>query len=323
MTVRAFIVMAALAGCGQPTPLLCNDNAPCLGGVCIAQYCADPDLTCESGYRYGDSAGPNAGECTGSGNGGGSGGGSGDGGESFGDQVAMLVLDGSPTTVNAATAQDDVAPSCATAGGVDVMFQANVTVGGVLYVDTLGTSFDAVLAVYAGTCADVKLSGAADDACISTGPNACSATTKQWATLVAPGSYCFVVDQATSNATHATATVRAKLGPPAAPAQMGANTATTCGRDYWPANCAGDNGEDATWFFSACGGSFSVDPVSPTTWVGDLQVFGLGAAPVICDLGANGAPFSLAQPGPAWVVAHEIDTSACTTNLTISITRQP
>lgn len=73
--MRTMILLAlALGGCLRQTQFQCDTDSACgAGGVCESTgFCSFIDKNCDSGRRYGDSAGANAGQCT-------SGGGSGSG----------------------------------------------------------------------------------------------------------------------------------------------------------------------------------------------------------------------------------------------------
>jgi hypothetical protein len=302
--VRAFIVMAALAGCGEPTPLFCLDDSTCSGGVCIDKFCAQSDLACLSGYRYHESAGEKAGECTGEGNGGG-GSGSSDGGTGVADPVQTLPPGEGGATVNASEANDDIRPPCATnPTGRDVMFEITVVSGLTrLYVDTFLTSFDVVLAVYEGACASIS-SATNPLGCVNaTSADACDTRTMMWSQNVRPGTHCIVVDQAGMGAA-AAIHVRAIHGPPAITASVGVTSGTTCGHDAFdPGNlCTVPNGPDETWFFKACSGTYNA--ATPVGWPGEIEAR-TETVKYDCDLGESGADFTFTKPGPVWLIAHQ------------------
>lgn len=307
MTARAFIVMAALAGCGQPKPLHCNDDSPCLDGVCIDSYCAVQDVTCASGYRYDQSAGDYADECTMSGHGGGWG--SGNGGDTITETVYALTTDGAANPVPASTATDDVDPTCAHPDGRDVMYELTLPARQRVYLDTFASTYNVVLAVYSGAC---KSSAKSQIACVSSGPGACDAQTMQWSGDLNAGTYCIVVDQP-AIASPQLASVRALVGQPDIPtARVGSNLVDTCADDAWPSGCYVGNAEDATWFFMACGNtSWSVS--APMTWTGDLEARTLRNEVLDCYAGADIITFNLAMPGPVWLIAHTDPARVCGT----------
>ncbi|HEY5948188.1 MAG TPA: hypothetical protein VIV40_21980 [Kofleriaceae bacterium] len=321
MKAAAFIVMVALAGCSEPTPLVCANNAACGGGICIAGACADPDGSCASGYRYHESAGALAGTCTG-GQGSGGGSGSGNGSGASVDPIYGLALGESGNLIDASDAKDEIQPSCAAVGGVDVMYEYTVPLLSRLYLDTYGSTFDVVLAVYQGACGP---SMTALD-CVATGARACDARTKQWSAIVQPGTYCIVVDQPAA-APARLANVRAMLAPPGPTGAIGANVASTCGHDEWgpsPANCVVDDGSDASWFFMSCGGTWLASTCS-TSYPGDLEAVTISSASMGCEYGCDaangidGLHYTLSKPGPVWLVAHLSSTSACgTVSVTVS-----
>lgn len=68
--MRTMILLAlALGGCLRQTQFQCDTDSACgAGGVCESTgFCSFIDKNCDSGRRYGDSAGTNAGQCTGGG----------------------------------------------------------------------------------------------------------------------------------------------------------------------------------------------------------------------------------------------------------------
>lgn len=301
--------MVALAGCSEPMPLPCADNATCSGGVCIDGFCADADTTCASGFRYHESAGSLAGDCTA-----GAGSGTGNAGS---DMFYALSTDGAPTAVDASAAHDDIKPQCAAAGGVDVMFDVSVPSGLTrLYVDTTQTDYDIVLAIYDGPCASTAKT---EIACIASGANSCDSRTKQWSEILQPGAYCVVIDQPAPAAAHV-ATARAITGPPSIAGRIGANSASTCGHNEWyPAsNCiVQDDIEDTSWFFMGCSGTWHVTAAS--AWIGDLEALTLGV-PLACGDRVAGITYTQTKPGPWWLVAHQDSSQACGT-LTATVTK--
>ena len=67
--MRMLILALALGGCLRQTQFQCDTDTSCgTGGVCESSgFCSFIDKNCDSGRRYGDSAGPSAGQCTGGG----------------------------------------------------------------------------------------------------------------------------------------------------------------------------------------------------------------------------------------------------------------
>ena len=309
MKALAIIVAAVVAGCGQPTPLQCAGIATCgTAGVCVAGYCAEPDPTCTTGLRYHESAGELAGECTTGGEGSGSGGGGGSGSSEI-----LKLLDSN--VVDASAARDDVQPSCGVPGGRDVMFDVTISSSQRLYVDTFGTGYGVVLAIYAGTCA--SLTPASNDAfCVAT---SCSAYVKQWSELLAPGSYCVVVDESDPLDPATQLVVRSKLGPasPRGIASTGSvmlNTSTTCTANQLQATCNADSGGEASWFFMTCGGvNLVADTCDDADYQGYITAFGLGPTALACVDGCTTETINvrLSAPSPVWVVADDIASVSC------------
>jgi hypothetical protein len=271
--------------------------------LCIDQYCAESDLACASGYRYHESAGERAGECT-AGSWGSGGGGSDGGGEPFADPVTTVPPGELGVSVDASTAQHDVTPSCATnPTGRDVMFEITVPASlPRLYVDTYETQFDIVLAVYEGSCATIT--PARELGCVnSTSPHACDSRTMQWAANVRAGVHCIVVDQAAAGSP-TSAHVRGLYGPTAQTAELGTTSGTTCGHNaFTPAGaCSVPNGPDETWFFMGCQGLYTA--MTDVSWPGEIEARTENVQ-YDCAQGEVGADFTLARPGPVWLIAHQ------------------
>lgn len=305
---RAITVMALLAaGCGEPQALPCFDDGVCGGGQCVEGFCADHDSACASGLRYHESAGELAGECT-------FGGGSGGKGDGSGSATDIYVL-GESNTVNAATARDDITPSCAAPGGKDVMFDVDVRTPSRLYVDTYGTTYGVVLAVYDGTCAALT-PGSLELACAYA---TCGPTTQQWSEILGPGAYCVVVDQLSAQEPAGALVVRSRLGLPSPLGNDAAdgnlqNIGTTCGPDLVQASCNAQSAGDASWFFMTCGQkTFWVDTCDDLAFEGYVTAFGLGRTALACTPGCSGPAMQLvlSTPSPFWVVADDIASVAC------------
>lgn len=303
------MVLAVVVGCGEPTPLPCNNDLACGGGACIEGFCAVPDGSCSSGLRYHESAGALAGECAaGSGDGSGSGGGS---GLPVTGEIEML---GDVTVIDASTARDDIKPSCAVTGGRDVMFDVTIRGSQRLYVDTFGTSYGVVLAVYSGTCA-VLTPQSFDAFCVAT---SCNATTMQWSEVLAAGDYCVVVDQSVPNAPAGQLVVRSKVGPPSPVGNLFnrtnlLNIGSTCAPDQMQASCNPASAGEVSWFFMTCGGTLNADTCDDADYQGYLTAFGLGAAPLACTDGCVGPSINttLAAPSPLWIVADDVASTSC------------
>ena len=303
MKAAAVIVVAALVGCGDLVPLPCTGagNGVCRAeGMCINGFCANADGSCASGYRFDDSAGSLGGTCADPGGGSGSGSGS----ENFADDPVQLAPNETFMVVDASHAVNDIEPGCGATGGVDVMFDIDVVAPkNRLYIDTYSTTYDVVLAVFTGPCAAVDPSKKIE--CVESGPRACSATAKQWSRNLSPGSYCIVVDQATTTTTHPTVTINLAHELSAPDAIVGSNGGTTCGHDEWfpAAQCTAPNGPDATWFFMSCGGNYEA-VTTPSAWPGDLEAYD-SVNTMECQVGQTGVYFDPVRPAPAWFIAHQ------------------
>lgn len=306
MRARAVMVMVLVVGCGEPTPLACFDDGVCGGGLCIEGFCADYDDACASGMRYHESAGGRAGECTGP---------VGNGGGGSGDSAIDVYVLAESNAVDATNARDDIAPSCAARGGKDVMFDVDVRTPSRLYVDTYGTTYGVVLAVYEGTCATLTPASLELSCTYAT----CGPTTQQWSDILGAGAYCVVVDQLSAEEPAGALVVRSKLGLPSPLGNDAVHTnlqniGTTCGPDLVQASCNAQSAGDASWFFMTCGkATFWVDTCDDPGFEGFLTAFGLARTALACTTGCNGPAMQVALPAPSpiWVVADDITSVAC------------
>lgn len=91
-------------------------------------------------------------------------------------------------------ARDDAAPSCGGAGGRDLFYELVVPTRQVVYLDTVDSDFDAVLAVRPGSCTQTQAQLAcANDPCTGS-------THAQLARSLAAGTYCVIVDEGAASA---------------------------------------------------------------------------------------------------------------------------
>jgi hypothetical protein len=304
LTALAAISAAVAAGCGVPTPLVCASDVTCGAGACISGHCALPDDRCASGFRYHESAGVLGGECTDDGSGS-------DGG--LGGSDIYLLRE--TNVVDASAARDDVTPSCGVPGGLDVMFDVRIASSQRLYIDTYGTDYAVVLAIYTGTCASLTAQSQ-DAACVAA---SCAAKTKQWSETLAPGDYCVVADEANPVGSANQLVVRSKLGPPS---PLGTlfnetgmqNVGSTCAANQIQASCNIDSAGEASWFFMTCGGTqLAADTCDDPDYVGYLTALGLSVGPLACTTGCAGPTMTatLAAPTPIWIVADDVASRPC------------
>lgn len=294
--VKRVLVLLALAACGDEKPFVCSDSVDCAAdgrqGVCTSDgVCAFADPTCANGLRYHESAGDLGGKCV--------------GGSTNGDTPAAPLPLQPLQTVNIANTHDDITPTCSISGGRDVFFEIAITETGRLYVDTLGTDFPHVVAVYSGSCNN--RSGELD--CVTA---ACSAQFQQWSDILAVGTYCIVVDQAGSGG-GTSLVVRSMLGPPSPEVDIVGNPTVngdTCGPDFYDGTCSPPTLPEASWFLMSCKSQGYTASVNTGTFTGALFAETYGGDELACQTG--GAPMSLTQPpGPLWVIAEAPSASTC------------
>lgn len=93
-----------------------------------------------------------------------------------------------------ATAHDDITSGCGAAGGRDLFYELVVPVAQVVYLDTAGSTIDATLTLYPGSCT----AGGPALKCVN---DPCApATFAQLGQSLAAGTYCLVVDEGAATA---------------------------------------------------------------------------------------------------------------------------
>lgn len=283
MRIRTFTLAVGLAvsACSSVPPFPCDDDDQChvaeRDGVCtIYGHCAFADSTCEEfELRYHLSAGELAGTCVGD---------EGDfdppgecepapeycgddqDSDCFEDEDPSCPAGDAPSTAVALAAGDDAyvniryadneyTPSCASPGGRDAFFEFTLASDELVYLDTAGTDFRAVLVLRNGACAEQDVN-TPELACIS---SSCSNRLSQWAGVLVAGTYCVVVDQYDLDEASFGSWnlfLRRRGGPAAAHLEVGRMSGDTCpsgsGVDGWSATCSQAGAADATYYFTLC-----------------------------------------------------------------------
>jgi hypothetical protein len=273
-------ILGALAGCSQVQPFYCDADEQCRDGetrgVCsIYGVCAFPDPSCpDFGLRYHDSAGELSGVCVGD-----EGDfdppgdcepgpefcGDGEDSDCFEDQDPACPLGDVPesaidlteelsTYVDIRYGGNEYTPSCASPGGRDAFFELTLAEEQLVYVDTFGTGFHAVIAVRAGACADQGDFSAPEIACVV---DSCTEEIAQWIEYLEAGSYCIVVDQYDEDEAafaDGDLEVNVKIGPADAEIlEVGLHEGTTCDADdEWSSDCGAVGATDATFALPLC-----------------------------------------------------------------------
>jgi hypothetical protein len=247
--VRGLAVMGAVIAVG------CFSPAPQPGGACAEDgrcpeplVCDDATDTCVAVEDPGDDAGDDtSGDDAGDPPDGG-------GGPPVNDAPAdaIDVSGGGTFTVDLTMATDDGDGSCGEPGGRDAFFELTTDGPEVIYVDSVGSDFDAVIVVLDGPCdSDADEVACLDDEC---------ELQAQGAGEVA-GTICLVVEQALGTgeaAGHAVVTVvRGDRPGTELPAAEGMIVGSTLGADNATTpECDGDESTagDVGYFFTACPG---------------------------------------------------------------------
>jgi hypothetical protein len=167
---------------------------------------------------------------------------------------AIDVSAGGTFTANVANATDD-APNlgCNGDGGRDVFFQITTTAPEVIYLDTFGSDFETDLRIYAGKTCDAI---AGMPIC---NHDQCGGKQSQFATQLAAGTTCIVVDQKAGE-THGALTLNVIRGGRAAMHLQGGmqtttnNTCTGTNVTDPPTACVGGNmgPKDLAYYFTSC-----------------------------------------------------------------------
>ena len=232
------------------------------------------------------------------------------------------VLTGTGTSMADLTfAHDNTVGSCGAAGGRDVFYQFTLAAAEVVYVDTFGSNFDTIIKIENGTCA----AAGAQNACVN---NSCAVSQTQYAAQLAAGTYCLVIDQASSAVTTGTLTMSfVRGGRTGTAVALGASTQT--GTTVGAPNLSGGTcnatmtGEVAYWFTVCPETRMSSANTCTTTPVWDSMLYfrrgsGIGTGPdVVCDDDACGASLlsritnaSLVGPHLFWIIVDGYDTSS-------------
>ncbi len=169
---------------------------------------------------------------------------------------AIDISAGGTFTVDLSAAHDDnwtastATLDCGDQGGRDVFYTFTLPAEEVVYFDSLASSFDTVIRVFAGSCTSIGATQACSD-------DACSTTRSQGAIDLPAGTYCLVLDQFSSTTTAGAASLTFKRGGRsgvALPAASGSVTGTTTGKtNQSVAGCEpNSNQPDVGYFFLTC-----------------------------------------------------------------------
>lgn len=266
--MRSSLVVAAalLAACYAPDP---QPGAPCaMNADCPRPLVCSPQLTCERTHAGIappdappdatpiDGCAPTAEIC-------------GDGVDddcdgadlpcaaNDGPDGAIDVTAGGMFEGDVGLATDDVGEDgCGGAGGRDLFFRVVLGAPQVYYFDTFGSTYDTVIRVHAGSCADVG-AGDRSAACVE---GSCGGAQSQIAASLPAGESCIVVDErAGAQGPGALALRVVRGGRDGMPLARGAQTSigdTCTATNTREPNCDGSNtgAKDHTYFFTTCPG---------------------------------------------------------------------
>jgi hypothetical protein len=185
--------------------------------------------------------------------------------------TGTVVLTGDLTN-----AHDDIASSCGVAGGRDLFYELHVATAQVIYVDTIASSFDATLSLFAGPCT----TSSAELACVN---DPCAGSKHaQLARSLAAGTYCLVVDQgsaATGSALSLSVLYAGRDGSElTGPSPWTASGDTCTGTDVQDPSCENlalnpGTAKDLMYWFTECPGTHAVHATTCSTTSYDSIVY--------------------------------------------------
>lgn len=284
---RAALVLAASAGCYAPSAATggpCSASLECPSGqMCDVNAAAGP--TCIAGPSLGGPPPPPP-----------------------PPREVVDVSAGGTFTFDATGAGDAFDAPCAAAGGPEVYFRIALAAPEVVYLDTVGSSGEAAIAIRRGGCAEL---GEAE-ACAS---RTCGAEA-QGAWRLPAGEHCIVVDHAGVPAGPGRLTVRrtGRAGDPL-PARAGTVSGDTCQDDNSnDAECGCEPAKDHHYFFTVCPGTTvtaRLETCGAASWDTVLELRAadddsLGCNDDACDLQSR-VSRQLTGPGLFWAIVDGCD----------------
>ena len=251
-----------------------------------------------------------------------------------GPTAAIDISAGGTFTVDLSTARNDqelIGPDCGAAGGRDVFYRFSLPAAEVVYVDTLGSSFDSVIRIFPGACTAPP----ATQTCLD---DQCGTLQGQGAVQLAAGSYCLLVDQFSSNAATGALVlnfVRGGRTGTAIATGTGTQPGTTVGAtNQTGPGCTTSSAPDQAYFALLCPGAHTIgaNTCTGTTW--DTAIYArkgpASSADLVCaddssacaagSLQSSFSGTSVAGPGLLWLIVdgYMANTGAYSLNYTIN-----
>jgi hypothetical protein len=162
---------------------------------------------------------------------------------------ATVLTTAGTFTADLTYANDNASGTCGSTGGRDVFYQLTLAAAEVVYIDTFGSNFDTVIKIENGACT----TAGAQNACVN---NSCSVTQTQYAAQLAAGTYCIVIDQASSAVTNGALTMSfVRGGRTGTSVALGSQTlsGTTVGQpNVTNASCNTSTAGDTAYWFTVC-----------------------------------------------------------------------
>lgn len=177
---------------------------------------------------------------------------------------------------------------CGDQGGRDVFYQFTLNAPEVVYYDTLGADFDSVVRIFSGACTALGT-------VVECSNDACATTRSQGAVNLAAGTYCLVVDQASSSVTAGMSSLVFKRGGRSGIELANTNgsvSGTTVGATNVTTHSPSCDGTlstqpDVGYFFTTCTGNRTVNANTCTGTTFDTIVYlrsgSAAATDVACD----------------------------------------
>ncbi|MDX2088762.1 MAG: hypothetical protein SFX73_12975 [Kofleriaceae bacterium] len=234
---------------------------------------------------------------------------------------AIDISAGGTFMMDLSAARDDnwtAGGDCGGQGGRDIFYQFVLPAREVVYYDTFGSDFDSVVRIYPGSCTALG-------SVLSCSNDTCTTTRSQAALDLMPGTYCLVVDQASSAGTAGASKLvfkRTGRSGVALTSTSGTVTGTTAGgTSLSSASCEPktNTSPDVGHFFTTCPGNKTVNAntsTCPGTGFDSVLYLRSGAAAgtdVACDDDDGCGTTSLLDPttvvGPNvhWLIVDGFD----------------
>jgi hypothetical protein len=244
---------------------------------------------------------------------------------------ALDISNGGTFTIDLSAARNDQdfsGTNCGSTGGRDVYYKFTLPAREVVYLETLGSNFDSVIRVFAGSCSALG----AVQTCFD---DACSTLQSQGAIELAAGNYCVVVDQYNSTNILGASVLNfvrgGRTGSPIAlvSGSVNGDTTNTTNQSNSSSCQSNTSSNDQGYYFLSCPGAAKV--VSAETCAGtsfdsvvSLRKGNAGSSDLACSddscsLQSNLPDITITGGGLYWFIVDGFSTAKGTFTLLYSI----